>query len=341
MASMTRRWILRCAAAEAVGMLAAAGAARVGQALVGEPGTAAEAATVVTVAVAGGLIEGLAVAVATGYGLRSAVPGLPLRRWIAVTTAVAGLGWAGGSLPASLSGASADGSQPPLALIAAGAAGIGVVMGALLGAAQALVLRGGVPHPARWVTASAIAWAPAMAVIFTGATIPDGSWTVAQVLVTGLVTGLVAGAVLGLLLSWGARACVGTTLFGELTLSFLTSGLRRLCPAGLIGLAVRGRRTGEWRRFPVMAAPAAAGDVLVVAAGHPDRKLWWRNLRGEGPQLVAVCVEGTWLTAKAELLWPDHDHDDYDAAAAIYRAGVRHGGEIVSERPPLVRLTRT
>lgn len=171
----------------------------------------------VTLAVAGGLIEGLAVAIATGLGLRSVIPGFPLHRWIVVTTAAAGLGWAGGSLPASLSGDSADGSQPPLLLVAVGAAGIGIVMGALLGTAQALVLRGHAPHPARWVTGSAVAWTPAMVVIFTGATLPDTTWTLPQLMIIAVVTGLLAGAVLGLLLSRAARAAVGTTLSVELT----------------------------------------------------------------------------------------------------------------------------
>jgi hypothetical protein len=71
-------------------------------------------------------------------------------------------------------------------------------MGAALGAAQATVLRAQVPHPWRWVGASTVAWSPAMAVIFLGATTPSADWPVLRVLGLGAVTGAAAGAVLGL-----------------------------------------------------------------------------------------------------------------------------------------------
>src|SRR5688500_12377355 len=92
------RWVAGCAAAEAVGMTAAAAAARGGDAI---GGTAAVAA----LAVAGGVVEALAVGVATAAGLRVAAPSLSRVRWTTVTTVVAGLCWGVGSLPAALSAA--------------------------------------------------------------------------------------------------------------------------------------------------------------------------------------------------------------------------------------------
>jgi hypothetical protein len=74
------------------------------------------------------------------------------------------------------------GPVPPAALVLAGAAALGASMGAVLGAAQALVLHGIVRHPWRWVPVSTLAWAPAMAVIFFDATTPAAGWPVAAVL---------------------------------------------------------------------------------------------------------------------------------------------------------------
>jgi hypothetical protein len=67
-------------------------------------------------------------------------------------------------------------------------------MGAILGAAQALVLRGRVRHPWRWVTANALGWVVAMAVIFTGSTTAGASWSSRPVLLGyGALTGAAAG----------------------------------------------------------------------------------------------------------------------------------------------------
>ena len=55
----------------------------------------------------------------------------------------------------------------PVVLMVLGGLGLGLLMGPVLGAAQALALRHAVSHPWRWVGANTAAWPPAMAVIFT------------------------------------------------------------------------------------------------------------------------------------------------------------------------------
>jgi hypothetical protein len=193
------RWTALCAAAETVGMTAAAGAAKAAQAVVGATPAGGETALGLSIVVAGGLVEGVALGAAQATGLRRLVPALDGGRWVLVTVAVAGLGWAAVSAPAALGGADDAGAgAPPLPLLLAGAAALGIGMGAVLGGAQALVLRGRVPRPGRWVAANAVAWAPAMSVIFLGATTPDSDWSVASVLGLGALTGAVAGTVLGL-----------------------------------------------------------------------------------------------------------------------------------------------
>jgi hypothetical protein len=130
--------------------------------------------------------------------LARVAPALRRQWYVAVTVLVAGLGWAAASAPAVLAGD--DGNDtPPLGLVLAGALGLGLVMGGVLGAAQAVVLRRAVRRPWRWVAANAAAWPPAMVVVFLGATTPGAGWPVWSVLVLGAVTGAAAGGVLGLL----------------------------------------------------------------------------------------------------------------------------------------------
>ena len=90
-------------------------------------------------------------------------------------------------------------------------------------------------------------------------------------------------------------------------------GRRRLhlC-SSLVGLEVRGRRTGRVLRFPVQYAECA--DGLVVVPAHAQHKTWWRNLRG-GPVALQVLWQGDWRPATGEVVMPDDDrHADLGAA---------------------------
>ena len=92
-------------------------------------------------------------------------------RWSAVALAQA----LGQHAPTPEQAAVIEAPLRPL-LVVAGAAGLGLVMGTVLGVAQAAALRGAVPHPRRWVAANAAAWPLAMVVIFLGATTPSAGW---------------------------------------------------------------------------------------------------------------------------------------------------------------------
>ncbi len=153
--------------------------------------------------VAGGLVEGTALGVAQGRLLRRRFPALRQGRYLAATVLVAGLGWAAGSAPATVAGAGepeGGAGEPALVLVLLGAAALGLAMGSLLGAAQALAMRHDVPHPWRWVGANVLAWPGAMVVIFVGATSAGPGWSDAQVVVLGTATGAAAGALLGIVL---------------------------------------------------------------------------------------------------------------------------------------------
>ncbi|HSK33415.1 MAG TPA: hypothetical protein VK903_08020 [Propionicimonas sp.] len=306
------RWTLACALAETVGMTAASGAAKAVLALSDEPGALGGAPVALALVVAGGLVEGTALGVAQGFVLSTIWPALGIRRYVAVTVVVAGLGWAAGSAPGVLA-ADDGGADPPLTVMLAGAAGIGLLMGPLLGAAQAWAIGPAVRHPWRWVVANTVAWPPAMMAIFLGASRPEKDWSVLTVLALGAVTGVVAGALLGVLSGLWLPSLDGPSLRNRVVLALVESrrfGMDR----ALVGLEVRGRRSGRVFRFPAQYAAGPAG--LVVVPGHAERKTWWRNLRGL-PVPVDVLLDGRWETATAHLLLPGDP--GLPAAIATYR----------------------
>jgi deazaflavin-dependent oxidoreductase (nitroreductase family) len=278
-------------------MTAAATAGRIGQDLVDDHGDGARWLALVVV-VAGGLVEGVALGVLQGRVLAGRWTGLHRIAYALVTVAIAGVGWAAASAPGVLAGDDDTGAGPPLGLVMLGALGIGVVMGPVLGGAQALVLRSAVPHSRRWVVASIAAWPPAMVVIFLGASTAGSGWPIVVVSAYGALTGVVAGSVLGLVSGVWLDALDGPPVVNRLVLFLVARqwlGLHRR----VVGLAVRGRRTGRVLKLPVQFAPHGTG--LVVVPGHPDGKTWWRNL-SEQPVPVAVLNGSGWHPVTARLL---------------------------------------
>src|SRR6476661_3140129 len=118
-------------------MTASAGAARAGQALTDRPGPLGGTAVALAVVVAGGLVEGVALGAAQAWPLGRWLTSLRRGRYVLATVLVAGR--------------DDGGAAPPLGLVLLGAAGLGLVMGPVLGSAQAAALRGAAPHPWRWV----------------------------------------------------------------------------------------------------------------------------------------------------------------------------------------------
>jgi MFS family permease len=321
------RWVSLCAVAETVGMTAAALAAKVAQAVTGDDPSGSAAIVALSVVVAGGLVEGTALGLAQSAGFSDWLPGRRRIHWLLVTLAVAGLGWAAASLPSVF--ARNGGAEPPLLLVLAGAVALGVAMGAVLGTAQALVLRGLVPHPWRWVSANALGWAVAMPVIFGGATMPSADWSVLSVVALGALTGALAGAVLGLVSGWFLPSLTGQSVHSPVFLAVLTSPAHRLLGGSMVGLRLRGAKSGALFTLPVMYAEDAGG--LVVLPGRPEKKRWWRNLRR--PADVSVLVDGHWRPGMGSVLEPGDA--GYDQSLAAYR---RRWPRIAVGTGPLVRI---
>jgi hypothetical protein len=310
------RWILACAAAETIGMGVSAAAARVGQDVADGPGRGARWLAL-GVVVAGGLVEGTALGVLQGQVLGTRWPRLSRLRYAVFTVLVAGLGWAAASAPGVLGG-DPHGAGPPVVLMVLGGLGLGLVMGPVLGLAQALALRGVVSHPWRWVVGNAAAWPVAMALIFAGASTAGAHWSLIELTMYGAATGALAGAALGLVSALWVGALDGQPVANQAALAMVAS--RRLgTHRRLVGLGVVGRHTGRVTRFPVQFAPLGAD--LVVVPGRPEHKTWWHNLEGADAS-VWVLDGGGWHPATARLLLPAEK--EYAAALTAYRQRWTH-----------------
>jgi hypothetical protein len=68
----------------------------------------------------------------------------------------------------------------------------------------------------------------------------------------------------------------------------------------MVGLRVRGRRTGRWFTFPVQYAEDT--DGLIVMPGNAESKTWWRNL--ESRAAVGVLTGAAWTDGSAWVLCP-------------------------------------
>lgn len=150
--ALLRVWFVWVTVAEVLGFVAPA----VAGALTADAGPAVALPALLLT----GAVEGAVLGLGQGVVLRAAVPGLPVRRWVAATTAGAVLAYVLGMLPATAYGAAA--SWPPAAL-----AVVGGLLGALLlgsiGTAQWLVLRRHVPGSASWIATTALGWACGLA----------------------------------------------------------------------------------------------------------------------------------------------------------------------------------
>ncbi|NYD58055.1 hypothetical protein BKA08_002293 [Nocardioides marinisabuli] len=305
-------WVAALSLAEAVGLAAAAGASRLVGSWSAEPGVRGSLGFGLLLVVGAGLVEGLALGSAQAWNLGCWLPRLRRARFVAATVLVAGLGWAAGAAPGVLGqeAGEAVGSPSPVVLLLA-AVGVGVVLGPLLGLAQASALRPAVGHPGAWVLASALAWPPVMVAIFAGASLPGQDWSPAEVVGAGAATGAVAGGLLGLATYWALGSMTGVPLWDRVLLRLLGSSWGWL-DGDLVGVEVRGRRTGRTHQVPVRYAVDLEGALVVVPR---DGTSWWCNVH-RPTAAVEVLWQGEWLPAYAEPLVPGHP--DHEEAWATY-----------------------
>lgn len=92
--------------------------------------------------------------------------------------------------------------------------------------------------------------------------------------------------------------------------ALLRSPLHPVASARVALLTYTGRRSG--RRYTIPVFYRDKGDRITVAVGWPDRKVWWKNLTGEGAP-VDLLVRGDHLTGHATAT----REGDQDAVVSI------------------------
>lgn len=193
-------WIGACAAAELIGMGAAASAGAAAAYLNPDDGGATFATRCVLYGlfVAAGGVEGAALGIFQGLALKTWIQDFALRRWIGACVAIGVIGWAVGMIAPIFGAPGTGGSwEPPAALqfLFMGLAGAGA--GAVVGGVQAWVLARSVIGARRWIPASMLGWGLAFVAIQTGAGLPEMDWPLGLYVLDGIATGLVAGLLLG------------------------------------------------------------------------------------------------------------------------------------------------
>jgi hypothetical protein len=78
--------------------------------------------------------------------------------------------------------------------------------------------------------------------------------------------------------------------------SLLRSPIHRLASGRFALITYTGRRSGREYTIPVLYRDK--GDEVTIAVGWPERKVWWRNLTGEGGP-VQLLVRGRELRGHA------------------------------------------
>lgn len=162
---MLERWITVTVLGEAIGFGGAMAVGRGVFSLVGEPGTGALAELfMLGLSATAGLVEGACLGLAQWLVLRRSFPRLPLRHWVLFTAVGAALAWVIGMG----AGTHAPALAPPAVVLVVIIMAAGLVLGALLGAAQALALRRHIGGVGPWIFASALGWMIGLLFAFIG-----------------------------------------------------------------------------------------------------------------------------------------------------------------------------
>jgi hypothetical protein len=204
-------WIVANAIGECVGLGGTAAVTALAWSALDEAALGVGLLIALGIALAGALVEGTVVGTAQWLVLRVPLRGMRWRWWALATALGAFVAWALGMLPSTIVQALAESDaaggaavEPSLALQMALAAGMGLVLGPILGGFQWPVLRHHVPRAGRWLAANALAWAAGMPIIFLAAgSAPRDVTTGGLVMLVGgalLAAGAVVGAVHGVFL---------------------------------------------------------------------------------------------------------------------------------------------
>jgi hypothetical protein len=206
-----RRWVFANGWSECIGLGATGVLGWWVMRITGEPSSVVAVLRTALLGVAGGMLfEGILVGYAQARVLRAWDADFHSGPWILATAIGAGVAWLLGMIPSTamaLAGPAAAGAPPawlegPMQYVLA--AGMGLVLGPILGTPQMFVLRRYARRAGRWILANALAWAVGMPVVFLGAgAVPHETSTAVAIMIVGLTclaAGITVGAVHGLFL---------------------------------------------------------------------------------------------------------------------------------------------
>jgi deazaflavin-dependent oxidoreductase (nitroreductase family) len=94
----------------------------------------------------------------------------------------------------------------------------------------------------------------------------------------------------------------------------LRSPLHGLMSKTLLLITYRGRKSGKAYTLPV--EYTQSGNEIFIVPGTPDRKTWWRNLRGGAP--VDIVLRGQRSHGKATALNSGTDCEAVARALGLY-----------------------
>lgn len=194
-------WTVSCGAGEMIGISIAAGLAALMSQIIGDPQSLSQRMTVLCVMIFAGVLEGAAIGYFQWRVLRSVFRTLSASAWLTPTIAVAAIGWLVGMLQpiffARNEEESVPSAEPSVLFVLSMAAAFGIAAGGVFGFAQWFPLRRHADQAWIWIPANAFGWGVAMVIIFVGATMPDESWSIWQIVPVGMITGVVAGLAIG------------------------------------------------------------------------------------------------------------------------------------------------
>jgi hypothetical protein len=167
----------------------------------GEPEILSEKLITLVVMVLASSLEGLAIGFFQWRVLRQKFTAITARSWLTATIEVAAFGWFTGMLYptffAVCEPAQAESSDMPVYLTVLLAAVFGIVVGAIFGGAQWIVLRHHAQNAAQWIIGNSLGWAAALVWIYLAASLPSAQTPLAVTAVFGAVAGVLAGLSVG------------------------------------------------------------------------------------------------------------------------------------------------
>jgi deazaflavin-dependent oxidoreductase (nitroreductase family) len=193
---LLRTWIAWVTAGEATGFAVPA--------IAGAVAASASSFVSVPVLLAAGAVEGAVLGAAQAHVLRAAVPGIPGRRWTAVTSGAAVIAYLLGLLPSTV----ASHWSTPAVITLAIVAGTGLLLS--IGWAQWTVLRRHVGHAAWWIAITAGGWLAGLTVFLL---VAMPLWQPGQplwlIVTIGVVAGVLMATTVALLTGLGLRRLLG------------------------------------------------------------------------------------------------------------------------------------